>query len=367
MKNPYLTIAGQTAPGDGILLKGVDLAISADHVIIRHMRIRLGDIFQGSPDSTGALAVIGKSNNVIFDHVSISWGSDDTLGFWEEPTNITVQWSIISEGVACGRKASCHSKGMLQGNSPLNTVSIHHNLIANSADRNPYLQTGLVDLINNVNHNTGGNPTHLHPYWASLKANLVGNYFSKGPNSTAYAPIRLIGQLQSPNLAGSLAYISGNIHPVYRPNNSLPDLKVVMFTDGPPNFPTTTTRIPTMSYPSETDAFKAYEEVLIEAGDSSQLNADGTFSDRRSVIDARIVNEVRTGTGQLIISTVNEVGGFPALRENVTPYTDSDHDGMSDVWEIKYGFNKNSAADGNGDRDGDGYTNLEEFLNGTPP
>lgn len=114
-----------------------------------------------------------------------------------------------------------------------------------------------------------------------------------------------------------------------------------------------------------TSAFEAYNQVLAGAGTTQGLDSQGNFYWRRDAVDGRIVSDVRNGTGY-IINDPSEVGGWPSLASG-TPYTDSDHDGMADDWENTHGFNPNNSSDGPQDADGDGYTNLEEFLNGTNP
>lgn len=375
--DPFITIAGQTAPGGGILLKGTGLWINTHDVILRYMRLRLGADFlitsDQHPDSAFVLGVVNRGDavmhDVIIDHVSISWGSDDSVQLWDT-TDITVQWSIIAEGVNCGRKKSCHGKGMLSGFRKLPMqYSIHHNLFSNTPDRNPNLALGSVDVINNVHHNVVL-ATQIYPFWAPIKANIIGNIITTGPNTPDHAPIRLIGGLDNNNPAvhipNSLVYAKGNVDSKVRPNNSLPEGKIILFSSGPPHIATTTTRIPTVTYPSETDAFQAKTDVLADVGDNKRLNANGSFTARRGIVDERIINEVIQGKGKYIVDTPDEVGGFPSLNSGA-PYADTDKDGMSDIWEERFGFTKADATDRNLDTDGDGYTNLEEFLNGTGP
>ena len=374
IRNPYVTIAGQTAPGDGILLKGCSTGVTTHDVIIRHMRFRLGNEFaitsSQHPDSAGSLIILGEGGDVIFDHISVSWGQDDMLGFGaQNSTTSTVQWSIVAEGIHCGRKSNCQGKGISGGGVGVK-ASLLHNLIANTADRNPLIGDGYVDVINNVIHNVGGNSMVVGSHYAPFRGNIVGNYFSIGPLTQPYQPIRLVGGNVAaggaPRTNEGLIYFKGNIQPVHRPNDTLPELKLVMNTNGPPSFPISKNRIPTTDYPSETTAVQARTDVLAGAGDNKRLNADGTWTSRRGTIDTRIINEVKTGTGTMVRYSPNEVGGYAQLASG-TAYADTDKDGMSDIWEKKHGFNPKDATDRNFDSDEDGYTNLEEFLNGTSP
>jgi hypothetical protein len=114
-----------------------------------------------------------------------------------------------------------------------------------------------------------------------------------------------------------------------------------------------------------TTALQAYDQVLAGAGANMGLNCEGTFFSRRDAIDTRIVNDVRDSTGK-IIDDPSEVGGWLTIPP-ATPCKDSDHDGMSDAWEQKYGFNPADPSNDSKDTDRDGYTNIEEFLNGTNP
>ena len=159
---------------------------------------------------------------------------------------------------------------------------------------------------------------------------------------------------------GGKLSVQGNVGPG-RPKNSQPDSNWV--DAGSRSFIVTTpAAAPSVT---TTDAQTAYNDVLAEAGNNRGLNCDGTWFSRRDAIDTRVVNDVKNGSGK-IIDDPSQVGGWLTI-ESAVPCTDSDHDGMPDVWELKNGLNPNDPSDGSKDMNGDGYTNLEEFLNGTNP
>lgn len=339
--NPFLTIAGHTAPGDGVTIKG-SVEVRTSDVIIRYLRVRPGP---GGGDVDGLLVYASPSpiTRIMLDHVSVSWGRDEVLDFWSTVSNVTVQWSLISEGLPGDRP---YGKGFLVGGGADN-ISIHHNLMAHHHVRSPYIKGGHADLVNNVAYNYGGQAHHTEGRDSTLWENAVGNYYLPGPNTLFDRGILLIGG--APHNDQSSIYLSGNIHPEARPNNSLPESQILAYHgDG---LPVTTTR---HDFPliTTTDAFQAFDEVLEHAGASLPV---------RDQVDTRIVNDVHNRTGNHITDPL-QVGGWPELAGGTSPL-DTDHDGMPNVWEVEKGLNPNSASDGSQDNNGDGYSNLEEYLN----
>lgn len=370
VKNPYITIAGQTAPGGGITLKGGELTITTHDVTVRYLTIRRGP--GGSNHSLGIYSN-GSSSlyNIIVDHCSLSWGTDSVTESWYGPHDITWQWNIISEALDCStHPKGCHSKGVMLGGYKFSetstakggyNISLHHNLIAHNGERTPMIKaSGLVDVVNNLQYNNYNK--HTHVYLTSTAGtwgvNYVNNYFKKGPDTdTGKQALGLVNEGGSP----ASIYWNGNIS-YARPTDDLPQTKDV----SSEALPYITTSRHAVSMPvTTTSAFVAYDQVLADAGNNKGLNADGSWYDRRDAIDKRVVNDVKNKTGH-IIDDPSEVGGWLSIA-NGTPYKDTDKDGMPDQWETLYGFDPANAADGVSDADGDGYTNLEEFLNGTSP
>ena len=361
--NPYVTIAGQTAPGGGITLRNspssgkTPLKVKTHDVIIRYIRSRPGS----NLNETGTLDAITISNetgdvyNVIVDHSSFSWGTDEVANIYYATHDVTFQWSIIAEGLDCSTHIEegvrqCHSMGMLLGEVGSRNFSIHHNLFAHNRHRNPRVKTmGLVDVVNNVVYNPGwGNgwrsPTDVNGERAVVPVNYVGNYFKPGFNTGA-------AEWYIDTVAVVQVYASGNTVPQAVID---PDSSNMLVSSRHPAPPVTTTT-----------ASAAYAEVLNHAGASRGLKCDGSFYARRDSVDSRIVNDVSQGTGR-IINEPSEVGGWPILI-NGTPCVDSDHDGMPNEFETRYGLNAIDPADGPRDADQDGYSNVEEFLNATVP
>ncbi|MEM7034013.1 MAG: pectate lyase, partial [Chloroflexota bacterium] len=170
IRNPYLTIAGQTAPGDGITLKDNGIRIMTHNVIVRYMRFRPGDDSKAEGIDVDGINITNRPDDkndkdamvhdIILDHVSVSWAIDKNIGVWNsrpeinEIENITIQWSIISEGLANNRHYEGeHSKGVLIGEYS-NNVSMHHNLFAHNTARNPKVKGGSAEVINNVVYNS---------------------------------------------------------------------------------------------------------------------------------------------------------------------------------------------------------------------
>jgi hypothetical protein len=186
--------------------------------------------------------------------------------------------------------------------------------------------------------------------------NYIANYYKPGPNTEVKYGIKAI----TPGAFGAGIFVRGNIGPG-RESDARPEIDIVdpearqFVVSSPFSSATITT----------TTAFRAYDEVLEEAGANKGLTCDGTFFLRRDAIDHRIVDEVKNGKGK-IIDDPSQVGGWLTIPPAV-PCTDSDRDGIPDAWEKKYGFNSSDTLDACKDADGDGYTNIEEFLNGSHP
>jgi pectate lyase len=353
LKNDNITIAGQTAPGDGICIKG-SLSLDASEVIIRYIRVR------ANPAVGEVDAISGRGHkNIILDHVSASWSSDEVLSLYRNE-NVTIQWCMITE--ACVKfkngKNTGHRFGGIWGN---NYSTYHHNLFAHNDSRNPRWASGsrYNDYRNNVLYNWGYNSCYGGEAVEGSDGNLnfstfnmVANYYKPGPATRDNVKRRIAepGADQKGN-AGSW-YVVDNVvegFPEVTANNWLG-------IDGDKykklNKPWNAMPI------NQQSAKDAFDAVLAHAGCSLP---------RRDSVDARIIEEARTGTtthgNNGIIVKPGDVGGWPDLKTGPVP-ADSDHDGMPDAWEKEHGLDANDASDGAKDRDGDGYTNLEEYING---
>jgi hypothetical protein len=352
IKNPYITIAGQTAPGGGIAIKmdgsNTDdaIIINTHDVILRHLRIRRGPVPEGSIEHGDALTILG-GHDIIIDHSSLSWGHDETLSTWFSPYNITIQRSIISEGLKPGG-----GKGALIGDGT-NQVTMYSNLFAHNWMRNAYFEneqgtTVTSQFVNNVIYNWGYHGTQVGWEQGLTQVNVIGNYYKPGQDYDKSLYNEIMAWYGSEH---SKVYVKGNIGP-RRPNDSMDEWSIVggWDTAAPTSHrsltPFKAPNLPVLS------ALEAYNKVLQEAGATKP---------GRDAVDERVINDVKNGTGR-IIDNPSQVGGWPNLAKG-TPPDDKDKDGMPDVWEKQNGFNPNNADDRNGDADRDGYTNLEEYLN----
>jgi hypothetical protein len=246
---------------------------------------------------------------------------------------------------------------MLLGSDGSRNISVHHNLFAHNVERNPLIKTsGLVDVVNNVMYNPKWSASHVTDDYSRAFANFVGNYFKRGLDSTSEYSVAA----SDDGGEGLEIFVQGNIGP-NRPSRLLSqslvvkpeDRKWIVETRHDAPFITTTS------------ASEAYDQVVANAGATIGLDSRGDSYWRRDPVDERIINDVRNGTGSYI-DDPSEVGGWPGLAAGTAP-TDSDHDGMPDEWEHLYCLDPADSADGPQDADGDGYTNVEEYLNGTKP
>ncbi|MES2988354.1 MAG: pectate lyase [Pseudomonadota bacterium] len=347
-----VTIAGQSAPGDGITLRDHMLQVSADDVVVRYIRSRLGDESKTESDSV----TITKGRRIILDHVSASWSVDETLSVSANYTSpdqgfydVTVQWSIISESLTHSLHAKGdHGYGSLIRGGRGSKVTFHHNLWANHSARMPRPGNysgpdvdpigAFFDFRSNVFYNWGGGRSGYNADKATLsRYNFVDNAYVAGPNSQ-----KNIAFDESDMLAK--AWFAGNSM-----NGTIPADPWSLVTGVQPEGYRLAAPIDVAPVTRD-PAASAYENVLAKAGASKV----------RDTVDARVVAGVRDRTGKQIDSQ-RHVGGWPALASLAAP-RDSDGDGMPDAWEKAHGLNPKSAADGNMDRNKDGWTNLEEWL-----
>jgi len=355
--NPYLTIAGQTAPGDGVCIKNYQVNFDTHDLIIRYLRFRPGDERGKEQDGFG-----GKGDHIVIDHCSVSWGIDENLSI-NKGTNLSVQWCLVSESLTKSlHKKGSHGYGGLWGGPG---GSWHHNILAHHTSRNPRAsgnaESGLLDYRNNVVYNWGFNSAYGGELWPR---NWINNYYKYGP-ATSEKVRRRIFEQKDPR--GKM-YAAGNFvwgYPEITANNWNGGMDFAP--DGEATEATLRVNQPFVVAPVETQpAEAAFELVLAEAG----------CSQFRDSVDRRIIQEIRTGTakygetygggGKGIIDSQKAVGGWPELRSEPAP-ADSDHDGIPDVWERQHGLDPNDPADGAMISDSEGYTNLEKYLNSLVP
>jgi pectate lyase len=378
---PFITIAGQTAPGDGICLRRYPLLINTNEVIIRYIRVRLGGESGNDSDAVSSRF----TRNIILDHVSASWSVDETMSVYR-CEDITVQWCIISESMFNSNHVKgAHGFGGIWG---ANNGTYHHNLLAHHSSRNPRFGSGCgnTDYRNNVIYNWGYQSCYGgekqqrgDPNATVNNINMVANYYKPGP-ATRSGEVSY--RIASPSyrdvtsdygkwyvadnvVEGNASVTADNWNGGIQTHGGKADIAVLRL-DKP---------WPAMAIRQQT-AEEAFKSVLANAGATLP---------KRDTVDARIADEVRNGNATFegatykqknpaanrpgkcgIIDSPADVGGWPELKSLPAP-ADTDHDGMPDEWERRHGLDPGDPSDGVKDADSDGYTNVEECLNATDP
>lgn len=330
-----VTIAGQTAPGDGILLYGHSVSLSgSSNIVIRYLRIR-----EGIEGDKGKCSVnIAGGDNMILDHVSVQWGRWDCLGITKGSQNITIQNCIVGEAIAPQRFGALVDS--------VTNITLSHNLWISNQSRNPKAK-GTVQYVNNVVYNWGVTGLVGGHSGADHQLDAIGNYFIKGPSSND----RFLGMFT----ATDKVYQQGNCADLDR-DGQLHGRPVQEkdFGDGngAPTFVATAFMRP--SIPVTVDSAEiAYGKVLAGAGCSL----------RRDSVDTRLSNDLKSlGKHGRIVQSESEVGGCGEVKGGQTAASTLS-DGIPDAWKIAHGLDPKDPKVAAGDYNHDGYTTLEDYLN----
>ena len=363
-----ITIAGQTAPGKGICLTGNYFEVKANNLIIRDMHIRYARTGAGDPNVDSV--TISAGSNIILDHLSTSWSTDEVLSVKEgaTATTLTVQNCFITEALTPSGLPD-HNYGSLIRPTVNAWYSFYNNLYADNRSRNPRPgyennsnATVTFDFRNNVIYNWSDQAGYTANDGAGcLKMNYVGNYAIQGPSGTkkyifngASDPSTQL-QIYQPGSASLYANkMDANANGILDGN-----------TGSSNGWSLFTGVLDGSKMTSEFPMGSGYPAVVTMTADDALLavlNRGGALSWNRDSLDANVVSQVLSyGTAGSIYNTVAEAGGWPSYPSGTVP-TDTDQDGMPDTWEIAHGLDP-SVASNNGDYDADGYTNLEEYLN----
>lgn len=405
VRAPYLTIAGQTAPGDGVCVAGESFWVNTHDVVVRHMRFRRGETKVSHRDDSFGGNPIG---NIMIDHCSCTWGLDENISFYRHmyspgkgyndeklPTvNVTIQNTISAKALDTYN----HAFGSTLGGE---NCAFVRNLWASNAGRNPSVGWyGIFNFVNNVVYNWVHRSSDGGDYRAMF--NMVNNYYKPGPLTPKDSPVghRILkpesGRSKLDYHVYGRVYADGNImegYPEITKNNWAGGIQVEDQKDTEGYTENMRAREPfVMPHVSLMSAMDSYEYVLKNVGANIP---------RRDIVDERVVEEVRTGQAyyekklpkdaygdkwglaeksqdeegffkyrrlpkdsykQGIITDIRQMGGYPEYKG--TSYVDTDKDGMPDAWEKANGLNPNDPSDANQDCTGDGYTNIEKYING---
>ncbi|MDU1906493.1 MAG: polysaccharide lyase [Dysgonomonas sp.] len=395
IRAPYITIAGQTAPGDGICIAGETIWANTHDVVVRHMRFRRGETGVGRRDDSFGGNPVG---NIMIDHCSTSWGLDENISFYRHmfdpgdgskhlklgTVNVTIQNTISSQALDTYN----HAFGSTLGGE---NCTFMRNLWANNAGRNPSIGwNGVFNFVNNVIYNwvhrsvDGGDYTALY--------NMINNYYKPGPLTPKNSPVghRILKPESGRSKLGyyvfGRVYANGNImegYPEITKDNWAGGIQVQdqKDTEGYTENMKWNKPFPIQNPFPIMSAQESYDFVMDNVG--------ATFP-KRDIVDQRVIEQVKTGKVYYakgldpnsfyqfkhrrlpadsykhgIITDIAQVGGYPEYKGK--PYKDSDGDGIPDAWEIKYGLNPNDPSDAVKDMNGDGYTNIEKYINGIDP
>ncbi len=401
IRNPYITIAGQTAPQGGITIRTefefdnplIALTDQVHDVTLRYLKLRLGRM--GGAEEEDNLT-IRDASNVILDHISAEWSTDENISVTPSSSgwnvsDITIQRSIIGECLESHSTATLITR-YGENDQKVERVSVHHNLFAHSGHRNPRVAakdenvfTGPdVQIINNVVYNW---QHRVGTTRGSVMVDLIGNYLKAGPMSNTglkyvyrherYSPYDSTLEYPAPSF-----FIEGNIQEPSFLDAAEDNWLLLTYHNQnvgdrlPNTWRRQTPLLSTIPITVQT-AEQAYTSVLADIGANGRLDEFGNWVQEIDSVDSDVIVHVTNGwfdatdgSGGPVeeedMDHQDDFGGYPEIFAGV-PCPDNDKDGMSDVWESANGFDSDDSTDAIKDADGDGYMNIEEFLNVTDP
>ncbi|MEL7491278.1 MAG: pectate lyase [Pseudomonadota bacterium] len=336
IRHPFITIAGQTAPGDGILIthnggeEGLTpIAIKNTHdVVIRHIRVRTDK--KGASRGSNDAFTIENSYNVILDHVSGSWAIDENVDSFQDNDAVTISWSVFAEGIPPHDKCA-----LLGGDSTkAQSLSFLYNLCAHNGDRNPdikYPDGSCIEVVNNTFYNAVEAYVEIWELTGGTPVNIVGNYFKAGPNTADNVPALKLDKVDSKGDAK--IYSNGN----FVDEGLAPE-----------------TETAAKAYTGQPVCPLTVKPLRAEAAHRQVVSLAGALP--HDAVDRRIRNDVINRTGAI----AKAPGELPRFDRGVA-LDDVDQDGMADGWERTQGIDETTANPW-GDQDSDGWTNLDEYL-----
>lgn len=368
-----VTIAGHTAPGDGICIADHPVGLKGDNIIVRYMRFRMGDRYQnkGMVDGSGGDDAFGgtRRKNIIIDHCTMSWSSDEAFSIYSGDST-SLQWNLISEPLNYSYHFETgdtdfekHGYGGILGGRH---ISIHHNLYAHCNSRTPRFDGNRTmkgdienaDFRNNVIYNWGSNNVYGGE---GGNYNIVNNYYQPGPVTSKKVAARIVNPFKGKDIPFGKWYVDGNFVEM-APDISKKNYNGVHMDKG--SDADKKQAVVATAFPFETiktqSAIDAYNAVLAGVGASF----------KRDTLDARIIEDLKKGRGKLIDvqggyphGTAYEISqsAWPVLKTLPAP-ADTDKDGMPDAWEDKKGLNKNDASDASAFKLNKLYTNIEVYI-----
>ena len=371
--HPFISIYGQTAPGDGVMITGAPsilrepFTIATHDVVIQHVRFRAGTA-DAKNCCRNALTILGAADktdgkqtyNVVLDHCSFSWGTHEILSTWFDVHDITISNSIIGPGLYNASNTDGPAgTGVMLGSKGAHAISFHHNLLVHSQAQNPKIQTdgGIIDVVNNLIYNWGSGATNIHSDSGAMQINLVQNLYINGENSAEAVP-ELIATNEGQK---TRMYLEENlcVRDATQPEPLPIDLAIEGW-DKQNNWEKT-----------ERFAAPAISTFKAQVLKKKLLDNVGATLPKLDRIDRQAINDVKHGTGFIphcvdakdrvwIMSCEKNAGGWPRYSPGI-PANDRDNDGIPDQWESDNNMNPDR-ADSTKDYNANGYMNIEEWI-----